>query len=129
MYFKLLLPHQVFLEQTDVSEIIFETKQGAFGLLPHRRDCVAPLTPGILTFSTREGGEVFVAVDEGVLVKTGLKVLISVRSAIVGQDLGLLRETVQQAFLNADEQAQQVSVVMTKLESGFLRRLNKFQER
>ncbi|WP_100644552.1 F0F1 ATP synthase subunit epsilon [Alteromonas facilis] len=128
MHLKLLLPNQVFLDQTDVSEIIFETKQGAFGLLPHRRDCVAPLTPGILTFSTREGIEVFVAVDEGVLVKTGLEVLISVRSAIVGQDLSLLRKTVQQDFLRKSEQAQQVSAVMAKLESSFLHRFAKFQE-
>lgn len=129
MHLKLLLPHQVFLDQTNVTEIIFETKQGAFGLLPHRRDCVAPLSPGILNFSTFKGDETFVAVDEGVLVKTGLEVLISVRSAIVGQDLNALRETVQQDFLNADDQAQQVSVVMAKLESGFLHRFAKFQER
>ncbi|MDB2330383.1 F0F1 ATP synthase subunit epsilon [Alteromonas sp.] len=119
----------MFLDQTNVTEIIFETKQGAFGLLPHRRDCVAPLSPGILNFSTFKGDETFVAVDEGVLVKTGLEVLISVRSAIVGQDLNALRETVQQDFLNADDQAQQVSVVMAKLESGFLHRFAKFQER
>ncbi len=46
------------------------------------------------------------AVDEGVLVKTGLDVIISVRNAIGGTDLGQLREAVEQEFLNLNEREQ-----------------------
>jgi len=67
-----------------------------------------------------------VAIDEGVLVKTGLDVLVSVRNAIGGTDLGLLRETVEREFLNLNEREQDVRLVMTKMESGFMRRLVAF---
>jgi F-type H+-transporting ATPase subunit epsilon len=51
-----------------------------------------------------------VAVDEGVLVKTGLDVLVSVRNAISGTDLGQLREAVEREFLNLNEREQSVSL-------------------
>ena len=81
MHLKVLLPFQIFTEKSDVLRIVAETREGSFGLLPHRLDCVAALTPGILTFETASDGEVFVAVDEGVLVKAGPEVLVSVRRA------------------------------------------------
>ena len=59
------------------------------------------------------------AVDEGVLVKTGPDVLVSVRNAIGGTDLGQLREAVEREFLNLNEQEQSVRSVMAKMESGF----------
>ena len=64
--------------------IVAETPDGSFGLLPHRLDCVAALAPGILTYESRSKGEICVAVDEGVLIKTGPSVFISVRNAIPG---------------------------------------------
>jgi F-type H+-transporting ATPase subunit epsilon len=76
MNLKVLLPFGIFAEKAGVSRIIAETREGSFGLLPHRLDCVAALTPGILTYETKEEGEVYVAVDEGVLVKTGPDVLV-----------------------------------------------------
>ena len=96
MNLKVLLPFQIFAEKTGVSRIVAETREGSFGLLPHRLDCVAALAPGILTYETEADGEVFVAVDEGVLVKTGPDVLVSVRRALGGTDLGQLREAVEQ---------------------------------
>ena len=91
MNLKILLPFEVFAEKTGVSRIVAEARGGSFGLLPHRLDCVAALTPGILTYEVEAEGEVYVAVDDGVLVKTGLDVLVSVRRAHGGTDLGHLR--------------------------------------
>jgi len=127
MHLKVLLPFQVFADKTGVSRIVAETREGSFGLLPHRLDCVAVLVPGILIFETETEGEVCVAVDEGVLVKTGLKVLVSVRNAIGGTDLGQLREAVEREFLDLDEREQNVRSVMAKMESGFIRRLAELQ--
>ncbi len=92
MHLKVLLPFGIFAEKTGVSRIVAETRDGSFGLLPHRLDCVAALAPGILIYEDDAEGEVCVAVDEGVLVKTGLDVLVSVRRALGGTDLGQLRE-------------------------------------
>ncbi|MDH4243155.1 MAG: F0F1 ATP synthase subunit epsilon [Nitrospira sp.] len=126
MNLKVLLPFQIFVEKTGVSRIVAETSEGSFGLLPHRLDCVAALAPGILVYENEEEGEVYVAVDEGVLVKTGLDVLVSVRNAIGGTDLDTLHEAVEREFLNLDEQEMSVRSVLAKLESGFIRRFAAF---
>ena len=126
MRLKILLPFGVFTEKTGVSRIVAETREGSFGLLPHRLDCVAALTPGILVYENEAEGEVYVAVDEGALVKTGPDVFVSVRNAIGGKDLGLLRETVEREFLNLNDREQVVRSVMAKMESGFIRRLVEF---
>ena len=127
MSLSVLLPFGIFAKKTGVSRIVAETREGSFGLLPHRLDCVAALTPGILIYETESDGECFVAVDEGVLVKTGLDVLVSVRQALAGTDLGQLRDSVEQEFLNLDEHEQNVRLAMAKLETGFLRRFASFR--
>ena len=127
MNLKLLLPFQVFAEKTGVSRIVAETRDGSFGLLPHRLDCVAALVPGILIYETDVEGEVYVALDQGVLVKTGPDVLVSVRRAISGTDLGQLRDAVEHEFLALDEHEQSVRTVMARLESKFLRRFVTFE--
>jgi F-type H+-transporting ATPase subunit epsilon len=127
MNLKVLLPFQIFAEKTGVVRIVAETHEGSFGLLPHRLDCVAALAPGILIYETESQGEVYVAVDGGVLVKTGLDVLVSVRNAIGGTDLGQLRDSVEREFLNLNEREQGVRSVLAKMESGFIRRLAEFQ--
>jgi F-type H+-transporting ATPase subunit epsilon len=85
------------------------------------------LVPGILTYENEAEGEVYVAVDEGVLIKTGQDVIISVRDAIFGTDLSQLREAVEKEFLNLDENERRIRSVMAKLESGFVRRLMEFK--
>ena len=127
MNLKVLVPFQVFAEKSDVLRVVAETRAGSFGLLPRRLDCVAALTPGILIFETGADGESYVAVDEGVLIKTGLNVIVSVRRAIAGSDLGKSRDLVQQEFLIEDADEQSVRSAVAKLETGFLRRLATFQ--
>ena len=90
--------------------------------MPQRLDCVAALVPGILTYETEDDGEVYVAVDEGVLVKKGRDVLVSVRNAVGGEDLVLLRQSVDRDFNNLEEQEQNVRSVLAKMESVFIRR-------
>jgi F-type H+-transporting ATPase subunit epsilon len=122
MHLKILIPPRVFAEMTDVTRIVAESLQGSFGLLPQRLDCVAALVPGILCFETVSAGMAYVAIDEGILVKCGADVLVSVRNAIGGTDLAQLRETVEREFLNLDEREQNVRSTLAKLESGFIRK-------
>ncbi len=60
------------------------------------------------------------------LVKTGREVLVSVRNAIAGTDLGQLHAVVEQEFRNLNQREQSVRSVMAKMESGFIRRLAEF---
>ena len=126
MHLEVLLPFRVFAEEADVSRIVAETRDGSFGLLRHRRDCVAALVPGILTFESARAGEVFLAVDEGVLIKIGDKVQVAVRRAARGTDLAKLRDAVQREYLTLDALQQGARAAAHKLESGFVGRLARF---
>ena len=127
MKLKILLPFEVFAEKNGVRRIIAETSSGFFGILPHRLDCVAALTPGILIYEEETKGESFVAVDEGILVKTGDEVLISVRRAHAGKNLSALKEEVEKQFFSLDETSRSVRSSLAKMESGFMQRLAEFQ--
>jgi F-type H+-transporting ATPase subunit epsilon len=123
MNLEILLPFQIFAARSGVSRVVAETRSGSFGLLPHRLDCVAALVPGILTYETPEDGETFVAVDQGVLVKTGPNVLISVRRAMGGANLSRLRTAVAEEFLSLSERERSVRSVLAKMEGELIRRM------
>ena len=123
MNLKILVPFQVFAETTGLTRIVVETRGGSYGFLPHRRDCVAVLVPGILAYGTASGEDVFVAVDEGVLVKAGPDVLVSVRRALGGADLGRLREMVEREFMTLDERERSTRAVLAKMEGELVQRL------
>jgi F-type H+-transporting ATPase subunit epsilon len=89
-------------------------------------DCVAALVPGILIYEIDAEGEIYVGIDRGVVVKTGSEVLVTVRNAIEGTDLGQLREKVKKEFLEIDDQERNVRSVVAKMESDFIRRLAEF---
>jgi F-type H+-transporting ATPase subunit epsilon len=123
MHLKLLLPYGIFADKSGVSRIVAETRDGSCGLLPRRLDCVAALVPGILVYQCDAQPETYVAVDEGVLVKTGQEVLISVRRAVGGSDLAQLRTAVAREFLERDAQEKSLHSSLLKIESGLISRL------
>lgn len=125
MDLKILLPYKVFAEVKNVSNIVAETSNGSFGFLPQRLDCAAVLVPGIFSYDTDKTH--YLAVDEGLLVKTGSQVLVSVRNAVGGVELGKLATMVENDFKNLDENEVKVREMASKLESGLLSRLKKFK--
>jgi len=127
MDLRILLPFGVFAEKADVMRVIVDTTDGSCGLLPHRLDCVAALVPGILTYETKDRATVYVGVDQGVLVKTGAQVTVSVRRAVGGSDLGQIRNAVAREFLKLDEQERNVRTAVAKMESGLMGRLAEFE--
>lgn len=128
MTIKILLPFRIFDKIKNVKRVVAETGEGSFGVLPQRLDCVAALAPGIFTYETEEEGVQYLAIDEGILVKVGPEVLVSVRNAIGGADLGKLRESAENDFVELDENERKVRSVMAKLESGFIYNLEKFSK-
>ncbi|WP_133011272.1 F0F1 ATP synthase subunit epsilon [Marinomonas flavescens] len=128
MTLKVLLPYKVFAEEQQVRRIVAITPQGAFGILPHRLDCVAALSAGILVFEKEGAEETYFAIDEGVLVKTGLDVRISVRNAMSGMGLDQLREAVEQEFLQFNEQEKKLRSVLVKMENNFVQHLVAFKQ-
>ena len=126
MNLKILLPFKVFADIKNVSSIVMETSEGSYGLLPQRLDCVAALVPGIFTYET-DGTSHYVAVDNGVMVKAGAQVLVSVRNAFGGSDLGKLGDLVKKDFKSEDENQKQVNTVIAKLERGFIYSFDKLR--
>jgi len=127
MTLKILLPFRVFAEIKNVSRIVMETSEGSFGILPKRLDCVAALVPGIFTYETDQVH--YVAIDEGIMIKAGNEVMISVRKAIGGADLGKLHESVDREFKQLDELEKNSRSVMAKLETSLMLQLEKFGEK
>jgi F-type H+-transporting ATPase subunit epsilon len=126
MRLKILLPTEIFADRTDVQSVVAESTGGSFGILEHRLDCVAALRPGILTYTT-DHGAVYVAADEGVLVKTGSDVLVSVRHAIGGTNLSQLHDEVKRRFLTLDGEERTVRDTVAKMEGGFVGRFARFK--
>ncbi len=122
MMLKVLVPTEVLLER-QVASLTAEGQNGSFCLRPRHIDFVAPLVPGLLYFVEEQGcAEGFVAIDQGVLVKYGSQVTVSVRNAVFGPRLEDLLNIVDERFGVMDDQQRMVRSAMTRLEADFLRR-------
>lgn len=121
MKLKVLLPTEVLIE-VEVQKVIAEAHDGSFCLLPHHIDFVAALVPGLLSFTSGTGPEEFLAIDEGILVKCGAEVLVSVRNAVYGPDLETLQQTVEEQFCVLDEQEKKTRTAVARLEASLVRR-------
>lgn len=122
MNLEILLPYRVFAEQSEVSRIVAETSNGSLGLLPNRLDCAASLVPGILMYEACSIVS-YVAIDDGILVKSGADVRISVRHAAGGASLAELQDTVRRSFSVMDQRQRDVRAAMAKMEAGLMGQL------
>ena len=120
MRLKVVLPHQILLEQNDVLRIVVETRQGSLGLLPRRLDCAAPLSPGILIYETKQG-EKYLAVGAGLLTKVGPNVSVAVSNAVHSDNLQTLRQIFASQFIKQDKHEKEFRTALTRLESAFVR--------
>ena len=121
MNLKILLPTSTLVDR-EVDKVVVEASNGSFCLLPRHVDFVAAIVPGILAYTAADGREIFVAVDEGVLAKQGGSVLVSVRDAVMGGELGRLEETVAHRFRQRDQREKNAKRAMSRIEAGFVRR-------
>lgn len=127
MRLKVLLPQSVLLDR-EVSKVTAEAANGSFCLLPRHIDFVASLVPGLLSFETPDGEEIFLAIDEGTLIKKGPDVSVSTPDAAIGPDLGELRQTVIDRFKTLDERERRTRSALARLEADFIRRFIELQE-
>ena len=121
MKLKVLIPTVVLIER-EVTKVIAEAENGYFCLLPNHVDFVAALVPGILSFTTETGEEVFVAVDEGILVKCSQEILVSTLNAVKGNDLATLKQTVAEQFQILDEKEKLTRSAIAQFEVSMMRR-------
>jgi F-type H+-transporting ATPase subunit epsilon len=125
IHLKILLPHKVFADIENVKRIVVETTAGSYGILPRRLDCTAALVPGILMYETENDGVKYIAVADGILIKAGQEMLVSVRNAIGDAPLGSLRTLVEKEMVQLNEIEINARTVMAKLETTFMRSFQK----
>jgi F-type H+-transporting ATPase subunit epsilon len=122
-----LLPTRVLVDR-DVAKIVAEAGDGHFAVLPRHADMVTALVPGILTYVAEEDAETLLGVDEGVLVKCGETVTVSVLNAVAGDELATLRATVRARYVELDEHRRTAKSALARLEAGVVRRFIEFEE-
>ena len=127
MKLKVWLPAEVLLEE-EVSKIKAEAENGWFCILPRHIDFVTSLVPGILCFDPRGGRTEYLAIDHGILVKCGPEVAVSVRSAVRGADLGVLKAAVETQFRMQHEKEQAAREFEAKLEADLVRELIRMEK-
>lgn len=118
---KVLLPTRILIDE-EASKIVAEGENGSFCLLPRHINFIAALVPGLLSFTDAEGKEEYLALDEGILVKTGSEVLVSTRNAVLGPDLGKLRESIRSRQQELEEHEKSVQAAVARLEADLVRR-------
>jgi F-type H+-transporting ATPase subunit epsilon len=139
MRLKVLLPSEILVDQ-EVAKVIAEGQNGEFCLLSRHIDFLAALVPGIFLYTTPDGREQFLAVDQGTLVKClavdqgtlvkcGPEVLVSTRNAVLGPDLGALEQMVAENFQAVEEREAAARLAFSKLEVGFIRRFMELESR
>jgi F-type H+-transporting ATPase subunit epsilon len=128
MKLKVLLPTEIFIER-EVTKVTAEAENGSFCLLPRHIDFVAALVPGLLSYETGMGEEEFLAIDAGILVKCGSEVLVSTGNAVMGPDLGTLKEMVAEQFRVLDEQEKELQSALAKIEANFARQLLELEKK
>jgi F-type H+-transporting ATPase subunit epsilon len=127
MKLKVWVPTEVVFDQ-EVTKIKAEAENGWFGILPRHVDFVTSLVPGILCFDLPGKQSGYLAIDHGILVKCGPVVYISTRSAVLGEDLGTLREAVNKQFRMLHDKEQAARELEAKLEADLVRQLMQMEE-
>ena len=127
MQVTLRLPTRI-LHQVRASRLLAVAENGAFGMLPNHIDFVTALVPSVLILTTADGEEQIFGVDEGVLVKRGHEVDVAVRRGVRGEELGSLRDTVYQSFVEIDEDERVARSALSRLEAGMVRRFVDLQK-
>jgi F-type H+-transporting ATPase subunit epsilon len=127
IHLTVLMPRRTLVERK-VTRVVAEAPNGFFCLLPRHVDFATAIVPGILSFTTPVGEEIFIAVDQGVLVKQTATVLVSTLNAAMGEDLGRLEEMVSQHFRKREEQEEKALQAASKIEAGFVRRFLDIQQ-
>lgn len=95
---------------------------GAFGILPNHVDFVTVLVPSILLLTTPDGDERIFGIDEGLLVKHGHTVEISVRRGIESDDLLGLQGKVRESFAQMEDEERVARSALARMEADLVRR-------
>lgn len=127
MHLTLITPVETVVDRP-VRRLSARGSDGAFGLLPRHVDIAVPLVPGIVAYVDGAADEHFVAVDMGVLIKTGSGLRIVTRRAVAGDDLAGLERLVAEEFLTLSDVERDARLALARLEAGVVRRFLELED-
>lgn len=122
MKLKVVIPSAIVLDRENVTSIVAESEHGFFGILPRRLDCVACLVPGIFFYEVEGEGEKILAIDEGILVKVGDMVRLSVRNALEVKGLETVDREIAQQLMKLSDKEKRMRELTEKLVLGLLKK-------
>ncbi|MBD3322776.1 MAG: F0F1 ATP synthase subunit epsilon [Chitinivibrionales bacterium] len=122
-----MLPTDILFSGTAL-KVTADTESGRYTLLPRHIDFIAPLIPGIVEIRPENNNTVLIATDEGVMVKQGENVWISVRNAVTGKKPGTLREAVEDHYRELDEKEQKNRTSIARMERDMARSIYEFEK-
>ncbi len=120
MQLTIVLPTEIFLD-TETGKVKAEGASGAFTLLPRHADLAVSLLPGLFSYTTQQGEELFLALDRGLLVKCGPAVRVVTTNAVRGE-LGRLELAVREMLESQHELERKSRTAVARLEADFVRR-------
>lgn len=126
MQLKVMEPERMILD-VQADKVVAEGQNGSFCLEPRHVDFVSVLKTGILLYSSGDE-EHYVAVDEGVLVKCGRQVLVSVLNAIKGDTLEELEQRILKEFKKTEAMNQASKIALKSMEADLLLRFMEFEK-
>lgn len=115
---KVMDPERI-LVKTTVDKVIAEGLNGSFCIKPLHIDFVSSLKTGILLYQTDEN-EHYIAVDEGILVKCGDMVMVSVLNGIEGSDLSKLEQAIRNQAHRTEAINKATGIAMKGMEAELL---------
>jgi F-type H+-transporting ATPase subunit epsilon len=127
MHLTVLLPDALFAHREQVDRIVVETCVGSMGLLPRRLDCVVPLVPGILEYQTLGETRMYIALNGGILMKSGPDVTVVTTCAVACDRLEGMGEVTELRQKDLSNRQQRLHQNTRTLEADLLRRLRELR--
>ncbi len=112
----------------EISKIKLDFLNGGHTFLPKHVDFASVLKPSIAIYTDETGNKKYIACHNGIAVKKGKSITLSVRQAVLGDTLDELKNTILHEFKKADEQRKELNTAMARLEIGMLRGFKKLKE-
>ncbi len=113
--------------QVKALKVTFETLSGFYTLLPKHVDFVAAMKSNIVRYTDENGKERFVACHQGIVVKKGDSVTMSVQGAVLSDALANLPQDLANDFKKKEEERKKLNLAMARLEIGLIRGFGKLK--
>lgn len=112
----------------EIRKVSLEFLNGYYTFLPKHIDFASVLKTSIVSYCNLEGATKYIACHQGIAVKKGQNVTLSVRQAVLGNTPDELKYTILHDFKKTDEQRKELNTAMARLEIGMLRGFKQLKE-